>query len=96
MSEFWGFSLNRTVCDVLTEMRTMDTKRNYSMINSHIEEIQVLANRMESKLYEYKEVRQGNDHIKKLKAEIKELETKREQLRREHKASNPGTKEEEA
>ena len=49
-----GGYLNRTLCDVLQEMRVCNRVRNYSILTSLIEEAQIMGNRMESKLYERK------------------------------------------
>ena len=48
--------LNRTICDVLEEMRTCYKTRNFSYILSLIEEAQSMANRMEGALWDQKEL----------------------------------------
>ena len=87
-NRFYGFTIHRTICDVLTEMRAFDAKRNYSGFMSLVEEIQSMANRMEAKLYQYAECGEADEYTTRLKKEVKELEAKLEQLRKQHKASN--------
>ena len=49
--------LHRHICDVLDEMRKVNKTRNYGGLYGLIEEAQSMANRMESKLYEVKDIR---------------------------------------
>ena len=76
---FYSFP-NRTLCDVLAEMRKCDTTRNYAYLLSLIEEAQHYANRMESALADKKDIREWSDMRSKLKEEIKELRNERRQL----------------
>ena len=80
MREFYGFDIPRYICSVFDEMRAIDKSKNYGALLGLIEEAQVLANRMEAKLSEYKDIERGENYIKKLKVEIKKLETKKESL----------------
>jgi hypothetical protein len=81
MSEEYFHSFpNRTLCDVLAEMRKCDTTRNYAYLLSLIEEAQHYANRMESALADKRDIREWSDMRSKLKDEIKELRNERRQL----------------
>jgi len=78
---------NRYVCDVLKEMRECLKTNNFSYLDGLIEETQMLVNRMESKLYDYKDAKYDEDRIKKLKREkrslqkeVDDLEEKKEAL----------------
>ena len=82
---FYGFGINRTICDVLREMRKYTkhmglTANNDAVFGSLIEEAQIMANRMEAKLYDRGEIKAAIGHRDGLKKEIKELEDKHEQL----------------
>jgi len=44
------YFLNRTMCEVLDEMRKCNELRNYSALLGLIEEVQIMGNRMESPL----------------------------------------------
>ena len=76
-------SPNRYVCEVLEEMRK--TLNVLSVFNIHrykpamamlIEEAQTLVNRMEASLSDWSDIRRAQKELKKLKNEIKELESK--------------------
>ena len=60
---------NRTVCEVLGEIRDANKNRNYSYLESLIEEVQMMANRMESALYDQSDLRSAAKKLKELKAE---------------------------
>ena len=62
---------NRTVCDVLSEMRTCYKTRNFSYLQSLIEELQTMANRMEAKLWDQKEFEHREKEYRKQKQELK-------------------------
>lgn len=71
---------NRPICDVFEEMRKCHEHRNYSYLPSLIEEAQMMANRMESALYDKAECedwskrrREEKDAYKKLLEETNEL-----------------------
>lgn len=84
---FWN-GPNRYLCTVLDEMRAhlskisvfnlFKYKRSMAML---IEEAQTLANRMESGLADWTDIRRARDEIKKLKKEIKELEETKESIK---------------
>jgi len=67
------YYLNRTLCQVLTEMRQCDKTRNYSYLVGLIEEAQTMGNRMEAAFYDIKDVNDLNRKIKEKKIELKEL-----------------------
>lgn len=68
--------LNRTVCDVLEEMRTCLKVLNFSMFPSLIEEVQIMAQRMEGSLWDQKEITRLREEEKALKKKIKALKKK--------------------
>jgi len=84
----WWSGPNRYLCSVLDEMRKhvekvsvfnlFQYKRSMAML---IEEAQTLANRMETGLSDWSDVRRAHKEIKELKAEIKLLESKRDSLK---------------
>lgn len=74
------FGTNRYVCSVLEEMRTCHETRNYSMMLSLIEEVQVLANRMEAALSDQKDIKEMQEYRQELKDEIRKLEKKVDEL----------------
>ena len=65
---------NRYLCDVLTEMRECTKTLNFSYLMGLIEESQTLANRMETKLEDIKEIEFLHVRIRELKKEKKKLE----------------------
>ncbi len=67
---------NRMICSVLHEIRECDKTKNYSYLIGLLEEAQVLANRMESALWDQKEFLHMEERYNKLKKEVKELEKK--------------------
>lgn len=79
---------NRTLCDVLTDMRKCDKTRNYSYLKGLIEEAQYMGNRMEAALGDLHDIdRYRRDRsikkreISKLNKEIEELEGKLDEKR---------------
>ena len=65
---------NRYLCDVLNEMRECTKTLNFSYLMGLIEESQTLANRMEAKLEDIKEIEFLHVRIRELKKEKKKLE----------------------
>lgn len=65
--------VGRLLCTVLDEMRDLHKYHNYACLSSHIEEIQMLANRMESALEEQKNVVKLHEDIHNLKVARKAL-----------------------
>ena len=71
---------NRTVCGALDDMRKLNETRNYSGLLGLIEEVQIMANRMETGLYDKNDIEAGHKEKNKLKKEIKKLENEIEKL----------------
>ena len=69
-------SRNRMICAVLNEIRECDKTKNYSYLIGLVEEVQVLANRMEAALWDQKEFVHMEERYNKLKKKVKELEKK--------------------
>ena len=65
---------NRTLCDVLKEIRTCHDTRNYSYLTSLVEEAQTMGNRMEASLYDKYDYNRLKEQIRKLKKKKKKLE----------------------
>ena len=65
---------NRTMCDILGEMRKSLETLNFSYLGGLIEEAQSTANRMEAGLYDLKDRERLLKQIKKLKKQKEELE----------------------
>ncbi len=78
--KFNYYGNNRTLCQVLEDMRGLDKSKNYSALNGLIEEAQAMANRMEAGLYDQKDLIQlQKDHSKARKA-YKALEEEYDEL----------------
>lgn len=90
----FGLFLNRTMCDVLDEMRKLNDKLTPMVVEQHkktfaylIEELQSMGNRMEAGLSEkgdletiHEEWQENKRKFKQLEKEIKELEAKKAEL----------------
>ena len=76
---------NRTLCDVLEEMRQCNKTRNYAPLPGLIEEVQSMANRMEAALYEQKDYESWQKKVKEERRELKRLIRKTNKLRKKHK-----------
>ena len=77
----------RYICTVIEEIRVCIKKLNFSPISSLIEEVQILANRMEAALEVkgdikslYEDLRKLKDARKSLKKEVMELILTRDKL----------------
>ena len=66
--------VNRTLCDVLSEMRKADETKNYSYLGSLIEEAQSMGNRMEAGLQDKGDVLSWTERRQELKKELRKLE----------------------
>lgn len=75
--------INRTICDTLEEMRKCYETRNFSYILGLIEEAQTLANRMEAKLYDVREIENLREMISELTEEKDELRKQIKKLDKE-------------
>ena len=71
MSFYWG---DRTMCDVLEEMRTASKTKNFSYIDGLIEELQSMGNRMEAGLERYGNLEEAEIEVLKVRAELKQLQ----------------------
>lgn len=71
---------NRTICDALEAMRKAYETRNFSYLMGLVEEIQNMANRMESALYDQSDLDYARKELKELKVEIKKLKAEKEAL----------------
>lgn len=69
---------NRLICTVYEEMRICIKTLNFALLPSLIEEAQVLANRMEAKLYTISDFEHLESQVRELKKERKELQKKKE------------------
>ena len=77
-----SYGLNRYMLDVLTEMRTFTETSNYAYLPSLIEEVQVMANRMEASLYDKNDYTSIKKMIAEKKVELKKLEKKIEKKKK--------------
>lgn len=77
------FFPNRTVCQVLEEIRKCHETRNYSYLPGLLEEIQSMANRMEAKLHDQKDIASAEKRITALKAELTTLRAEKSILKPE-------------
>ncbi len=57
----------RSMCSILSDMRVADERKNYSYLNSLIEEAQYAANRMERAIGDVKEIEKQRNHLGELK-----------------------------
>lgn len=65
---------SRTICEVLNEIRALYKTCNFGAIPGLVEELQMLADRMEAKLDTQKTYFQIRDEIRKLKTKRNELQ----------------------
>jgi len=64
---------NRTLCEVLGEMRTCIKTLNFSYLLALIEEAQTMGNRMRASLWDQKELARIRKDIKEAKEKLREL-----------------------
>lgn len=64
---------NRTLCDVLKEIRKCYETRNFSYLAGLVEEVQTLGNRMEAALWDQHELKNIRKSIKEAKLELTQL-----------------------
>ena len=80
-SPFGGwFGRNRHMCDVLKDMRALSKSRNYSSLDSLIEELQYMANKMEAGLMDQKDLNDLTERQSRARKELKKLETEYKKL----------------
>lgn len=78
----------RTICAVLDDMRASYKTYNFSNIGSLIEEVQMLANRMEARLDTEESYDNARDRLREVREELKDGKTELEKLKRELKLTN--------
>jgi len=78
--DYFNEYLNRTLCDVLEEMRTCFKTYNFAPMLALIEEAQMMGNKMEAGLNDKHDVEKMENRKKELVKEIRELREKREAL----------------
>lgn len=66
--------LIRTMCDVLLEIREMHKTHNYSYLLGLVEEAQSMANRMEAKLIQIKDIEKLDERWHEAKEKEKVLD----------------------
>ena len=66
-----SYWINRTLCDVLEEMRKCHETRNYASLLALVEEAQSMANRMESGLADKKDLIKMNEEWSELRKKLK-------------------------
>ncbi len=76
-----NYWVNRTVCDVLSDMRKCVKTLNFAALLSLIEEVQTMANRMEAALSDKKDIAEMQAERAKLKVEIKALRKKKKEAK---------------
>lgn len=72
---------NRTLCDVLKDMRKCVETLNFAMLLSLVEEAQILGNRMEAGLWDQKDITRLQENKRELKKEVNDLEQKAKSLK---------------
>jgi len=71
---------NRTLCDVLEEMRKCYETRNFAPVLALIEEAQSMGNRMEAALHDKRDITRWNEEWSKVKAKVTKVKQELEQL----------------
>jgi hypothetical protein len=78
--DYFNEYLNRTLCDVLEEMRTCFKTYNFAPMLALIEEAQMMGNKMEAGLNDKHDVEKMESRKNELVKEIRELREKRKSL----------------
>jgi len=81
---------NRTLCDAISELRKAYETRNFSYVLGLAEEIQSMANRMEAKLSDGKDIESWTEQRRELKEEIQALTKEVEKLKKEKERLSKG------
>lgn len=71
---------NRYICQVLEEMRQCTKTLNFSYLLGLIEEVQTMANRMESRLEDIADIEHYESRRIELNAEIRALQKEKDKL----------------
>ena len=72
---------NRYICSVLEEMRDLDKTRNFSPLLGLIAEAQILVNRMEAKLNDYRDYKYTREEHKRLEREVDKLRREKKEIK---------------
>lgn len=80
--------LNRTLCEILEEMRKACSTLNFSYMLGLVEEAQYMGDKMEAALADAEDVRKLHEKRKKLLNEVKQLEAKKELLESKEEEEN--------
>ncbi len=72
---------NRTLCDVLAEMRKCYETHNYSSLMALVEEAQSMGNRMEAGLGDKRDIQRWTEERAELKEELKKLHEEKDKLK---------------
>ena len=78
-----SYWVNRTICDVLEDMRKCYESRNFASLLGLIEEAQYMANRMESGLNDKADIKEINEEWHRKRKAIKELRKEYDDLKAE-------------
>ena len=71
-----SYYINRTFCDVLSDMRLCNKTQNYGPMESLIEELQIKGNRMEGAISDKGDIASMNKEWSELKKKVKKLRKK--------------------
>jgi len=74
---------NRTICDILEDMRNCYKTLNFGALGGLIEEMQARGNRLEAALGDKKDVKDWLEKRSKLKSDINNLMQKKAKLKKE-------------
>lgn len=72
--------INRTLCDVLEDMRRCQKTHNYAALEALIEEAQIMGNKMEAAIGDKNDIQEMQETRSELKKQIKKLKKKRKKL----------------
>jgi len=80
MSRHHSLYPNRTLCEVLQDMRECYKTYNFSPMLALIEEVQILGNRMEAGLSDQSNIRDLNEKRSKMNQELNKLQQKLDKM----------------
>jgi len=73
---------NRTMCEVLDEMRECYKSRNFAPVLGLIEEVQIMGNKMEASLNDKKDLEAMREQRSKMNEELEALQKKINKLKK--------------
>ena len=76
-SNYW---VNRTMCDVLKDMRKCAETLNFAPMGGLIEEVQIMGNKMEAGLEDKKDLIRMNEEWSELRKKLKEARKELEDI----------------